>query len=159
MYELGNLIINTIIAVGTVAPIIVGVVTYYRDRKRKAQQDTIEAFQDLQNGTLSKINRLTPTEVEAHAYESHSEEYKTYTDYLMSIECFCSGLKKKIYDFDVFYSVARDYFDDHKGPIRPKVEIMVEARRKYNDEYYSSLRWVWNEMEKRNPQKSGVDTI
>ena len=67
-------------------------------------------------------------------------------------------LKNQLPDsFDVFYSVARDYFDDHKGPIRPKVEIMVEARKKYNPSYYSSLKWVWDKMADKNPKNNGSD--
>ena len=68
----------------------------------------------------------------------------------MAIESFCIGLDKKIYDFDVFYDLARDYFNDKKGPIRPTIEPMLEGKRNQHDRnYYQTLEKIWKKMDDR----------
>ena len=52
-------IINIITMLATVIPIIFAAVTYYRDTKRKAQQDTIEAYNLLQKDMLCHISRAS----------------------------------------------------------------------------------------------------
>ena len=146
---LASLIIDIITAIFTVIPILFAVYTYHKDVERKAQQDTIEAYQHLQTDVLSHISRLKPSEVESFANKRTSEEYKQFTEYLMAIECFCIGLEQRIYDFDVFYSLARDYFDDEKGPIRPTIKPILEVKNRGKHKYYQSLERVWTRMEER----------
>ena len=135
----------------TVITIIVAVITYVRDTKRKAQQDTIEAYNQLQDEVLLKISRLTPTEVREFSARKKSEEYKQFTEYLMKIECFCIGLEKKIYDFDVFYALTRDYFNGERGAIRPTILPMLEEKKKSGKNYYPALERIWKKMdEKKN---------
>lgn len=149
---LASLITDIITAIFTVIPILFAVYTYRKDVKRKAQQDTIEAYQQLQKEALSHISRLKPSEVRSFADKRTSEEYKQFTEYLMAIECFCIGLDQGIYDFDVFFSLARDYFDDEKGPIRPTIRPMLEVKNRGKNKYYQSLEKIWNRMEERKTQ-------
>ena len=52
------------IALGvSAATLVFGVFTYYRDSKRNAKKDTLEAYQLLQETTLSKINLWLPSEI------------------------------------------------------------------------------------------------
>ena len=142
--------ISIITMLATVVPVVIAFATYIRDTKRKAQQDTIEAYNALQNNVLSKINRLTPTEVCKCCKKTRSDEYKQITEYLISIESFCIGLDKNIYDFDVFYDLARDYFNDKKGSIRPTIEPMLEEKRKRNNQnYHQTLERIWQKMDDR----------
>ena len=68
--------ISIITMLATIIPIFIAFVTYVRDTKRKAQQDTIEAYNILQKDVLSKINRLTPSEVRKYSEKTRSDEYK-----------------------------------------------------------------------------------
>lgn len=145
------LAINIITMFATVIPIIIAVVTYIRDTKRKAQQDTIEAYNVLQKEVLSKISRLTPSEVREFAGNNRSEKYKQMTEYLMAIECFCIGIEKKIYDFDVFYTLTKDYFNNKRGAIRPTIEPMKEEKIKRLADIiiYPSLERIWQKMDEK----------
>ena len=145
-------ILNIATMLTAIVSIVVAVITYIRDTKRKAQQDTFEAYQRLQNDVLSKINRLTPSEVREFSTRSRSEEYKQMTEYLMTIECFCIGLKKRIYDFEVFYSLTQGYFNDKKrGSIRPTIEPMIEEKTKrFGRNFYPNLESIWNMMDQRD---------
>ena len=145
------MIINIITMLATVIPIIFAAVTYYRDTKRKAQQDTIEAYNLLQKDVLCHISRLTPSEVREFANKNRSEEYKQMTEYLMAIECFCIGIEKRIYDFDIFYALTKDYFNNQRGAIRPTIEPMLEEKLKQTGRnYYPSLERIWKRMDERS---------
>ena len=147
--EIASFVTDIVTAVFTIIPIIFGVFTYHKDVKRKAQQDTIEAYQQLQKDVLSNISKMKPKDVRCFAEKRTSEEYKQFTEYLMALECFCIGLEKGIYDFDVFFSLARDYFDSEKGPIRATIQPILEVRNQGSNRYYQSLERIWERMEKK----------
>ena len=143
-------IISFITMIGGLISITLALCIYIRDTRRKAKQDTIEAYNVLQNDVLSKINRLTPSEVRKHSKNSRSEEYKQITEYLMAVECFCIGLDKNIYDFNVFYDLTKDYFNDKTGSIRPTLEPMMEEKiKQHGKNYYPTLKKTWDKMDKR----------
>ena len=139
--EIASFVTEVVTAVFTIIPIFFAVFTYRRDVERKAQQDTIEAYTQLQKEVLSNISRLKPSEVRSFSEKRTSAEYKQFTEYLMAVECFCIGLEKGIYDFDVFFSLARDYFDDEKGPIRPTIQPMLSVKNKGEHKYLLTLHY------------------
>ena len=138
--ETANLLISLMTTIFTIIPIIFAVYTYHKDTKRKAQQDTIEAYVRLQRDVLSQISRLKPSEVRKFSHDRISDNYKQFTEYLMEIECFCIGLEQGIYDFDVFFALARDYFDDKKGPIRPTIQPMLDVKNQGGHLYIKVLK-------------------
>ena len=141
-------VIDIITILVMVTPIIIAVFRYFKDIKRKAQQDTLETYQQLQKDVLSKISRLTPSQMHEFSNNNKSEEYKQVTEYLMTIECFCIGLRKEIYDFDVFFALTHDYFNNKRGPIKPTIEPMLDNKLKRNGKnYYPSLKRIWERMD------------
>ena len=159
-------LIELFVQVGTLLSIIVAILTYagglrqkkeederraQEDRrraqedKRKAEQATIEAYRWLMDSVLSEIDILTPGEVVSFVNETKSEEYKHFRKLLMHIDCFCIGLNEGIYDFDVFYELAKDYFDSERGSIKPTIMAFMDVKNKER-KYYRNTFQVWERM-------------
>jgi hypothetical protein len=133
---------------------VFGVYTYYRDSRRKAKQDTLEAYCELQKETLSKINKWLPSEIKKATENKISEDYKELSGYLAEIERFCVGINEGIYDFDTFYRLSRGYFDSNKGLLKPRLMPLLEVKlSNAKEDYFENLHRVWEKMDKR----SGAD--
>lgn len=145
-----NLLLGFLTFLLALFTLVNGLEEYKKDTKRKAQQDTIDAYIRLQKEVLSQISKLRPKEVKLFCNNTTCEQYKIFTEYLIEIECFCIGLEEGIYDKEVFFSLAKDYFNNKKGAIRPKMEIMIEKKKNlyHNaDQYFKNLESIWSQMD------------
>ena len=139
------------IALGvSAATLVFGVITYYRDSKRNAKKDTLEAYQLLQETTLSKINLWLPSEIRKATEDKKSDAYKELSGYLAEIERFCVGINVGIYDFNTFYELAHGYFDSDKGLLKPRLMPLLEVKlENAKEDYFVNLHKVWKRMERK----------
>ena len=141
--------LDEIAVVISVVVFIFGVYTYHRDAKRKAKQDTLEAYERLQAGALSKINLWLPSEIRKATEDKKSNGYKELSGYLAEIERFCVGINERIYDFDTFYKLSHGYFDSDKGMLKPRLLPLLETKlENAKEDYFENLHKVWERMEK-----------
>ena len=139
-------IIDLISALGAVAAVIVGIITYTKDIRRKKKQDTLEAYSRLQREVIFDIVTMEKKDIQEACKHKVSAEYKKLTQQLIEIEMFCSGLENNIYDFDVFFDTAQDYFDNPKSVLRPRLEIVLATK---DERYQKNLYAVWDKMAKK----------
>ena len=116
--------------------------TVEHDRK----QDTIEAFNRLQNEVLDKVV-LTKKEVRSIADTVGSDEYKTLSKYLARIEHFCVGVNAEIYDIDILKRLAGRYFIG----IFEKMSPLIEKKREINktDKHYDDFERTVDALRRR----------
>ena len=165
-----NLIINCLTAVS----LTIGVFVFFQDKKRqeledqrcaeedkrreledkrKAQQATIEAYQELQSKVLIQIDAISSGDVEAFLTKKGDASYKNFRNLLMQVDCFCVGLNEGIYDFEVFYNLAKNYFNSKKGTLRPPMEKFMDYLcEKYHamekpNRYYENIYEIWERMD------------
>ncbi len=138
----------------TATGVVIGVFTYYRDSRRKAKQDTLEAYKDLQHSVLSKINQWKPSEIREVTEDKQSDAYKELEAYLAEIEYFCVGINEGIYDFETFYQLSHGYFDSERGKLKPRLLPLLEIKSdNAKEDYFSNLHRVWERMENRNARE------
>ena len=143
-------IIAAVANAGAVFALIFAIYTYNRDTARKARQDTLEAYKELQESVLSKINMWLPSEIKAAAEDKKSDGYKTLSAYLSEIEHFCVGINEEIYDFDTFYKLAHGYFDSERGMLKPRLIPLLETKlENAKEDYFENLHQVWKRMEEK----------
>ena len=143
------LIAEIITAIVTVITLLFAFATYYRDTKRKKKQDTLEAYTRLQNGAILDLVAMMPKEIEEICGNKRSVKYKELVLKAKEIEMFCAGLNNDIYDFDVFYEIAKDYFNSSTALMRRRLEIIMEQTRDLPDEYFENILKVWEKMDAR----------
>ncbi len=160
--QIASFVIDIIAAIATIVPIFIAAVTYKKDTRRKAKQDTIEAYTRLNKDVLFPISNTDKKTVREYAENPRSEGYKKFTTYLMEIESFCIGLENKIYDFGVFYQLANHYFNSEQGVIQPRLMIILEAKKGDGADlfqYHKALGSIWKKMDERDrkTKKAGKD--
>ena len=127
-----------------------GVVTYFRDGRRKTCMETMEAYKRLQDEVLSKLNPWEREQIEYAVETADNIGYDELNVCLAKIEHFCVGLNRGVYDFETFYQIAHGYFDSWKG-LKLKLEPLLEKKLAEADEdYYNNLHRVWERMEERS---------
>ena len=158
-------ILNFAVQLATLISIIGGVLSFAGDKerraeednrrkqedKRKAQQATIEAFQSLQNNVLFVIDMKKPSDVAKCTEDPRSDGYKEFRNLLMQVDCFCVGLNEGIYDFEVFFEWAKDYFNSPRGSLRPTMERYLEkvnAGKQPGSRYFENIYKVWDRMDR-----------
>ena len=149
--ELIGALAEVVAALGGIVIGTFGVYTYYNDKKRTAQRDTLEAYTELQMNTFNKLNTWLPSEIKEAAEDKTSDGFKELGGYLADIERFCVGINEGIYDFDTFYKISHGYFDNDRGGLITKLVPIIEVKNNYADQdYFSNIHKVWNDMEKYN---------
>ena len=167
-----NLFINCLTAVS----LMIGVIVFFQDGKRrvaenqrraeedqrreqedkrKAQQATIEAYQELQKNVLIRIDEITEGDVKGFMDNTSSPDYKNFRNLLIQVDCFCVGINKGIYDFDVFYDLAKNYFNSMTGTLRPPMKTFMNyVCEKYHSKgkpnrYYENIYETWERMDEK----------
>lgn len=150
------IVISAIADVATAISLIFAIYTYKKDAEkrraeehRKAKQDTIEAYKDLNNTTFSKLNAWKPADIKAAAEDRTSPAYKELGTYLADIERFCVGITEDIYDFDTFYKLSHGYFDSDWGLKKRLMPLLEKKLDRAGEDYYENLHKVWKMMEER----------
>lgn len=143
-------IIELIFGAITAGGVLFGVITYFRDSRRKTKHDTLDAYSALQENTLSKINQYPPSEIREATEDKQSALYKELSGYLAEIERFCVGINERIYDFDTFYELAHGYFESDRGLLKPRLLPLLEAKLKSaKEDYFFNLHKIWKRMEEQ----------
>lgn len=143
--EVLHLLFEGIAAVG----VLFGFYTYHKDSLRRKQQDTLNAYLELQHNTFSKLNMWMPSEIKEACENRRSDGYKELSGYLAEIELFCLGINQGIYDFDTFYKMAHGYFDNERGTLRVRLLPLLEVKLvDAKEEYYYNIRDMWGKMQK-----------
>ncbi len=141
--EIVQLIASLIAAAG----VCFGFCSYWRDSRRKAKIDTLEAYRVLQATTFSRINEWAPSEIREAAENKQSSAYKELSVYLAEIERFCIGINNKIYDFNTFYQIAHGYFDSNWGLKSRLAPILAAKLERADMDYFENLHKVWKRMD------------
>ena len=144
--EIWSLVIALFSAIISGVSIWVSISTYNRAVEHDRKQDTLEAFNRLQNEVLDKIV-LTKKEVRNIAAVVGSDEYKTLSKYLARIEHFCVGVNAEIYDIDVLTRLAGRYFIG----IFEKLSPLIEKKRAINttDKHYDEFERTVEDLRRR----------
>ena len=151
MYEIGTTI-EIITNILTGASIITAAVWYIFDRIRGNRIATLEAYDRLQREVLDEINLWSVSEIREAMEDRQSDAYKKLSAMLARIEHFCAGINTKIYDFDIFYSVAHGYFDYDNGNgmlYRRIIPIIERKSEESKEDYFANIHKVWDKMEKK----------
>lgn len=123
--------------------------TYEEGVVHTRKKDTIEAFNSLQCQALDKLNAYTDKEIEEIAgfqYSRNPEEkakYREISGYMARIEHFCVGVVNDIYDKEIVYQLAHNYFEKalkrRISPMLKKKNIRSENNYKYTEEVFELL--------------------
>lgn len=133
-----------------VLSIAFGVVTYFRDGKRKTCVETMEAYKKLQDEVLTRLNVWNRGQIEDAVETADSIGYDELNVCLAKIEHFCVGINRGVYDFETFYQLAHGYFDSPAG-LKLKLEPLLELKlEEAEEDYYNNLHKVWKRMEERS---------
>ena len=144
-------LIKLISEILTATGVVIGACQYFRDTRRNAKKNTLDAYKSLQDSTLSKINMWLPAEIKEATLDKTSDAYKELSTYLANIELFCVGLNEGIYDFDTFYKIAHGYFESDQGLLKPRLLPLLEAKlENATTDYYENLHKIWRRMYKRS---------
>ena len=144
--EIWSLMIALCSAVISGVSIFVSIFTYSKAVEHDRKQDTLEAFNRLQNEVLDKIT-FNKKDVAEVASDVGSDEYKTLSKYLARIEHFCVGVNTEIYDIDVLKRLAGKYFIGIFEKLRP----LIEKKRKLNttDKHYAEFESTAESLRRR----------
>ncbi|MCR5611063.1 MAG: hypothetical protein K6F68_04440 [Clostridiales bacterium] len=127
-----------------------GVVTYFRDSRRKTCTETMAEYKKLQDEVLSKLNGWRRDQIEDAVETADSVGYEELNVCLAKIEHFCVGINRGVYDFETFYQLAHGYFDSGDG-LMDKLEPLLRDKIGFAEEdYYNNLHKVWARMKERS---------
>lgn len=127
-----------------------GVITFLWTIRRDRKQATLEAYNRLQNEVFDRLNTYLPAQIREISLDTKSEDYKKISGYLARIEHFCVGINERIYDRNVFYSLAHGYFDGNQ--LRKRIEPIIETKnksRRTNELFYNDILSVLQWMDKK----------
>jgi hypothetical protein len=120
--------------------------TFVWTARRDRKQATLEAYNRLQTEVFDAINAYSVEEIEEICNDKKSVEYKILSGYLARIEHFCIGVNSRVYDDEMFYSLAHGYFDGYL--LRKRIEPILESKNSntgneiYYINTYSLLQWM-----------------
>ena len=156
-----DIIINAVTAIAAVVAAVIAKNTLTQSRReqkegldRQKKQDTIDAYNRLQEQVLDKINEYKPAEIRRIVEDNEPGEIEALGGYLAKIEHFCVGLTNDIYDYETFYALAHGYFDSEKGMLMPRLLPIIEKKLIGSDvDYFENLHIVWKKMSEMTKEK------
>ena len=137
-----EMIIGLIGVLVSIIAMVISVITYVKTYLYEKRRLTIDKYIELQD-FLYCISEYSLEELEDFVDDKTSEEYRILVSCLARIELFAIGVKKKIYDYKVFYEIGHGYLD---GAIRPQILYLLSTK-KNADTYYANTIWILNKME------------
>ena len=150
-----SLIISVVSALVAVVSVAFSIVTYQKTVKHDRRQATLDAYNRLQEQAFDFLNMYSPSEIREICVNTQTQKYKTLSGYAARIEHFCAGVYKKVYDFDVFYTLAHGYFDGFL--LKSRLEPILNKKNSgggSNELFYPHIHFVWQDMkERRNREK------
>ena len=128
----------------SVAALVLAVYQCFGDYRRKKRQDTLEAYNELQNDVFTPLNKLRKEYAELpidNDFEMRSE----VTGYLAKIERFCVGVNLKIYDIKTLKRCGGAYFVRQYLYLKPLIDI--KKGRNNGGKHYDELEKVVSKLE------------
>lgn len=101
------------------------------------KQHTLDAFNQLQEQVLDKINTYSKSDVIEISKDPHTNEYKEISSLMARIEHFCVGVNSAIYDIDTVKRMAGRYFVGVYEKLLPMITKKREINKteKHYDEF------------------------
>ena len=131
-------------AIASLVAVVISVITFVMTYRRDKVRDTIKAYTDLQV-FLYQYYEYSVGEIETFVDDKESDEYKSLSNSLAQIETFSTGVKKRIYNYDVVFKLAHGYLD---GTLRDRLEYMLDMKTEKHPELYCNTRWLLEKMDK-----------
>lgn len=117
--------------------------TFWLTHRDSIIRETISAYINLQE-YLYQYYEYSKGEIETFVDNHESDEYKSLSASLAQIEIFATGVREKIYDYNVFFKIAHGYLD---GALRDKIEHMLDMKTGTHTELYRNTRWLLDKMD------------
>lgn len=162
MFEIINLIVNTITAIAAVLAVVFAKKTLTQQQReqkegldREKKQATLDAYNRLQEQAFDKINIYKPAEIRDICRNRRSEEYKVLSSYIARIEHFCVGVKQGIYDIETFYELAEGYFNDPKGLLYPRISPIIDRKQEDAEkDYFENIHYALDALNQMKIEKA-----
>ena len=126
--------------------------TYRKGLKHDRKQDTLDAYNQLQEQALDKLYLIDIAEMKEIAKNSRNERYKEISTYIARIEHFCVGVNSEIYDRKTVYNLAHGFLD---GTILKRIEPIINIKNFDGKEYYDNTKKVIAWMNEETKKKEG----
>lgn len=137
---------DIITIISSVAAAIFAGGTYYKGLKHDKMQDTLDAYNQLQEQALDKLHVRSKEEILEISKKMRSAEYREISSYVARIEHFCVGVNMKIYDKKTVYQLAHGFLD---GAIKEKIAPILERKKVNGENFYQNTDKVLEWMKKR----------
>lgn len=150
-----NIQLNDIISIlSSVTAAIFSCGTYFKGLKHDKKQDTLDAYNQLQEQAFDKLNEKSKEEILEISKKLRSAEYREISSYIARIEHFCVGVNSNIYDKETVYQLAHGFLD---GAIKEKIAPILERKRYNGENFYQHttkmLEWMKNREEKERKKR------
>ena len=135
--EMSTLIISIVSIILAIVSSIHSFYVYNQTVKHDKKQDTLDAFNILQEQVLDKINLYSNLKIKEIAEDARSKEYKELTILMARIEHFSVGVNSQIYDLEIVKRLAGKHF----CAVYDKLLPMIEKKRTINklDKHYDEF--------------------
>ena len=144
--------ISEVFAIGiSLVSFIISLLSFFWQRKHDQNQSTLEAINRLQIQVFDKLNNYAPDEIATYCSNRKCEEYKKLSGYVSRINHFAIGIKHKIYNRKLFYSLTTGYFDGDQ--ITSRIIPIIENKNLHNNgkiKYYGDTLELIEWMKKRS---------
>ena len=152
-----NIIFSFVSSIATAASAIIAAIALFKTLKTqkeiqqvKIKQNTIDAFNILQNEVLDKLVLVDKKNAKIIVDSLDNEEcrcaYRNYKSLIARLDHFAIGIKHKIYDLDVVNELAGEHIIYLYDKIEP---IICEANKKENQiKHYSNFVALVNRLKK-----------
>lgn len=131
--------------------LVFSVLIYFFGISRQKKQDTIDAFNLLQNQVLDEMTKHTEKEIAEISKNPKSEEYKNISVLLARCEHFAVGVNSGIYDRRIVKRLAGRHFIYLYKKFLPVIE---KKRRIFpNDRHYDDFERMTKKIEKMYKEK------
>ena len=130
----------------SIISLVFSIVIYFYGILRQKKQDTINAFNIIQNQVFDEMTKHTKKEIAAIAKSPRSTEYKNMSILMARCEHFAVAVNAKIYDVRIVKRLAGRYFIALYEKFLPIIE---EKRRIYpSDRHYDEFEKMINKLKK-----------
>lgn len=148
-----NIEISDIITiVSSVAAAVFACGTYYKGLRHDKKQDTLDAYNQLQEQALDKLYLIDINEIKEISKNPQNEKYKQISTYIARIEHFCVGVNDDIYDRETVYNLAHGFLD---RTIKKRIEPVINRKNFDGKEYYDNTKKVIIWMNEETKRKEG----
>lgn len=147
-------IVEAISLIFSLAAAVFSVFTYVSNIIHDRKQASLDAYNQLQEQALDKLQVYMPKQLKEIVKNRRSEEYKMLGSYVARVEHFAVGVKHKIYDLDTVYDLSHGFLD---GKIRTRIEILISRKdENFDEDFYQNIKWLYSEMDKKTSKRKSI---